>query len=407
MRAPLLFFLPALRSTPTTGGEIYNLALARGLADSFDLRTMTFEDLGLAPQAAAPELARAAASFVERERLPASAVIEDTYAYRTAEPLRAALRDRGFGPFVAFGQALYPDRFRSPLVRARLWWRLARYLRGCDHHVVVSPAMRRAYRWLGLPAERIDVVLPGFDLAAGGAPSRGPACGALRIVTAGSYVPSKGQHLVIEALGRLCRRRPELGISLRAYGSRSQAPDYVAALETQAARDLPRRARLGAALPQAQLFQAFSESDVFVFPATGEGLGMVVVEAMLCGCVPVVADCGPLPDLVGRDGTAGLVVARRAGAIERAVERLAVDPDWRTALARGARARACHLARDWPTTVERFAGIVAPLAQRRGGPAGPWGGRPQAPRPGNASGAARSTTCAANRVARAVNGPTA
>ena len=369
--APLVAFLPALPEPPTTGGEIYNRALVAGLRRERELSVATFAGLGVTAATTPRDYAAAALAWLGRERLAPRAVLEDTYVYRQSGPLVSALRARGFGPIVGFGQALYPRRFRSPLVRARAWWALARQLRRYDHHVVVSEAMRRAYRRLGVPGSRVDVVLPGFELVARHSPEgRRAADGGLRVVTAGTYMPAKGQHLVVEALLALGAAGAAAGgFSLEALGSKRQAPAYVAALEARAAR-LGERVRLFADVPQERLWEAFARADVFVFPATGEGLGMVVVEAMLCGCVPVVVDDGPLPDLAGRDGSAGLVVSRHPASIAAALAQLAEDPARLAALRAGAITRARSLARDWPETIAAFAAALD-RAERA------WGGVPR------------------------------
>lgn len=60
-------------------------------------------------------------------------------------------------------------------------------------------------------------------------------------------------------------------------------------------------------LDEDALAQLMAAADIFVMPTVeDEMFGMAVVEAMACGAVPVVTDCGALPDVVGE---AGFVVA--------------------------------------------------------------------------------------------------
>src|SRR5439155_6553417 len=74
---------------------------------------------------------------------------------------------------------------------------------------------------------------------------------------------------------------------------------------------------------------AVGDADVFVFPAVGEGLGLVAAEALLLG-VPVVAtqDGGGVTDIVPETG-AGRLVSPDAREIARAIEQLASDPESR------------------------------------------------------------------------------
>src|SRR5205807_1785609 len=84
------------------------------------------------------------------------------------------------------------------------------------------------------------------------------------------------------------------------------------------------RTRLGGEVPA-----AVGDADVFVFPAVGEGLGLVAAEALLLG-VPVVAtrDGGGVTDIVPETG-AGRLVSPDAREIARAIEQLTSNPESR------------------------------------------------------------------------------
>ena len=47
--------------------------------------------------------------------------------------------------------------------------------------------------------------------------------------------------------------------------------------------------------------------DIFVLPSLTEALSNSLMEAMACGCCPVASDVGGNPELVGRDGTRGML----------------------------------------------------------------------------------------------------
>jgi len=52
-------------------------------------------------------------------------------------------------------------------------------------------------------------------------------------------------------------------------------------------------------LSNKQVFQEYNKNTFFIFPSKAEGLGMVIVEAMKCGCIPLVSklDAG-IPEFV-------------------------------------------------------------------------------------------------------------
>lgn len=368
-RPPLVIMVPALPHQPTTGGEAYNQRLVRGLSATWDVRPCTLDDLGLGTAAGAGALAAAMARWTAQLGKPAP-VIQDTWFYERAAGLNRTLGRCGFRPIIGFGQALYPARYRSRVAHLRHQLLLGRYLRTCDAHIVVSAAMQQAYRRLGVAVRRVVIVYPGFDLVAQSVPgARTPrADGRLRVVGAGSYTPAKGQDVIVDAVGRLLNQRPDLRARLQVdlYGRQDHNPGFFAALVRQVEALGPDHVvRLHGMVPQADLWRTLAESDIFLFPARGEGLGMAVLEAMLCGCVPVVSPDRPLLEVLGegRGRYAGLVVAPSARAFASALAMLADDPQRRSDLARRATRRAREIARDWDTTIAAFDAAVGHWAR--------------------------------------------
>jgi glycosyltransferase involved in cell wall biosynthesis len=170
----------------------------------------------------------------------------------------------------------------------------------------------------GIPEARIRVVGAGFreDLFNGD-----PACAPagdreeLIVVYAGKISAPKGVPWLVEAMRRI---RPPAGkrVKLLLAGSAGGAGADV--IRRQAA-DLENVVFLGA-LPQEQLARVLQTADVFVLPSFFEGLPLVVIESLACGCRVVTSDlpgldswmpeglCAeglvervPLPRLIGPD----------------------------------------------------------------------------------------------------------
>jgi len=92
-------------------------------------------------------------------------------------------------------------------------------------------------------------------------------------------------------------------------------------------------------LDKKDLIREYQTASVYVQPSAHESFGVAVVEAMLCGCVPVVSDRGALPEVVG---DAGLIFPYDSADIYSLVfrikEAMAADQTWREAVrARGER----------------------------------------------------------------------
>jgi glycosyltransferase involved in cell wall biosynthesis len=79
------------------------------------------------------------------------------------------------------------------------------------------------------------------------------------------------------------------------------------------------------------------EADAIVLLSDYEGLPIALLEAMACGCVPIVSDMrSGIPELV-EDCVTGLVVHDRNADFVNAVRRLSTDSDLRRRLSNAAR----------------------------------------------------------------------
>ena len=96
-------------------------------------------------------------------------------------------------------------------------------------------------------------------------------------------------------------------------------------------------------VPNPELVQYYSRSQVFVFPSIDDGFGMVLGEAMACGC-PVIASNHTGAEDFFRDGQEGFIVPIRSpGAIWEKLERLAQEPALRDQMSAAALERVRHL----------------------------------------------------------------
>lgn len=87
-------------------------------------------------------------------------------------------------------------------------------------------------------------------------------------------------------------------------------------------------------------------------PGVNELFGLAVVEAMACGCVPVVPKVGPWPEIV-EDGISGLLIPPNCPqGVQEALERLRQDNAWWVQLSQGARTRV-EQNFTWDRVVER------------------------------------------------------
>ena len=114
------------------------------------------------------------------------------------------------------------------------------------------------------------------------------------------------------------------------------------------------------ALKNEELPAVYQRAGVVVFPSIvsddgdREGFGLVLVEAMGCGCAAVVTDLPAMRDIVS-DGKTGLVVSQKNSVqLAKAVIRLMGDSELRSAIARKGR-RHVRENFDWDTVSCRYA----------------------------------------------------
>ena len=183
--------------------------------------------------------------------------------------------------------------------------------------------------------------------------------------------PSKGQHILVRALGLLKTRHPELAVLLVGDGPWRGEVERIA-------RELGLADRVIFAGRRFDVPEMLSAMDIYCLPSIwGEFFPNSILEAMCMGLPWVGSDLAGLPELTA-DGEAGWVVP--PGDVEALAEKLsvlAVDETMRTS--RGARARREVLAR---FTIEKVVDRIEDAYRRAGAGEGP-----NAPRPSVEAGA--------------------
>lgn len=235
---------------------------------------------------------------------------------------------------------------------------LKRYtLYRCDHTTVVSMVMQERLVSMGCEPGNISVQSMGVDLNNRFVPDpKSPT--QYDIVYVGRLVEKKGVSVLLDAIKLLKMSHPDLTVMLVGDGPEREA------LEQQATKlDLGRQVTFTGALPNDRVPAIYQAARIAVVPsvvAAGgdqEGLGLVAVEALGCGCATVVSDLPALADVVSH-GENGLVFkAGDAAQLAENIARLLDDLDLRQHLARNARASVIDKF-DWLAVGARYREII-------------------------------------------------
>ena len=134
--------------------------------------------------------------------------------------------------------------------------------------------------------------------------------------------PQKRVHLALEALA--CLRDLDVRLPLTVVGD---GPERAALEQRAAALDLSTQVTFAGGLTRTRVLDLLCRADLMLFPAEGEGFGLVAAEALMRG-VPVVScwDGGGVLDVVPEHG-AGRLVIPSGEAIADAALGLLRDPD--------------------------------------------------------------------------------
>jgi hypothetical protein len=185
----------------------------------------------------------------------------------------------------------------------------------------------------GIPQEKVRVIPYGVDLRRFNAHGRTKERAGFRVLYVGRISFRKGIGHLLKAYSEF--RKGDSTLSL--VGNVVGDPRCLARYEQLFAHS--------SHVPQLDLPDFYRRADVFVFPSLSEGMGLVALEAMACGCPVIVTTHGPSE--VVRDGIDGFVVpAGDTDAIRVALERLYQDPELRRRMSQSAQEQAARYSWD-------------------------------------------------------------
>ena len=188
---------------------------------------------------------------------------------------------------------------------------------------------------MGVDPDRVQVVSIGVDTTVF---RPNPAVQRIPhqvITTASADVPLKGLIYLVQAIAILVKTYPD--VKLRIIGARrtdSEVQRRVNELGLGFCVEF-----LGK-ITQDEIVSLYNASHVACVPSLYEGFSLPAIEAMACGIPLVATDGGALPEVVGPDQTAGLIVrAKDASALATAIGRIFTDAQLASSLSHHARLR--------------------------------------------------------------------
>ena len=201
-----------------------------------------------------------------------------------------------------------------------------------DAITIPSSFSRRSFVELGVPAEKVHIIPYGVRLETF-AKVADPSTEVFEVLFVGHVSLRKGVPYLLEAFHGLKHPRKRL----RVVGGMS--PEVRQLLDR-----LPREnVEFLGPVPQARLPGLMSGSHVMVLPSIEDGFGLVLSQALACGC-PILASTNTGGEDLISDGTEGFIVPiRDVTALTDRMQRLAGDPALQRWMSEAALARVRHL----------------------------------------------------------------
>jgi glycosyltransferase involved in cell wall biosynthesis len=229
-----------------------------------------------------------------------------------------------------------------------------RVIKNCDKITVVSRAMKNAVLEQGAAEEKVSVMPMGVDLQNLFTPDSSAERSLSEVLFVGRFVEKKGLHILIDAMPEIIEKHPVTALTVAGAGPLEEK------IKKQVkSRGISNKVRFLGMVSQADLPVLYRRAALSVFPfvvAEGgdqEGLGLVVVEAMGCGCPVVASDLPAVRDTVEHENTGFLVPPGDKDELAGTVIRVLNSPGLMSSIT--AEARQSVVKRfDWEKSAENY-----------------------------------------------------
>lgn len=244
-------------------------------------------------------------------------------------------------------------------LRGRLFDKLKRRVIGASKvTTVVSGAMREELARIQVDPGKVEVRPMGIDMLdrfTTGAVERTNDT----VLFVGRLVEKKGLRILMEAMPSILQQHPHARLIIVGFG-----PEEMALKAQMRALGMETAVEFLGAIPQSGLPELYRRAAVFVAPfivasnGDSEGLGLVTIEAIACGCPVVVSDIPAVREILDQPEDACIrVPPGDPAALAVAVNRILADPARSVEQMRGVRERV--LARfDWNQVANGYADLL-------------------------------------------------
>lgn len=288
-------------------------------------------------------------------------LLQDELNHPSLFVLNRWLRQVLSAPFIGVIHHLRSSESPNRLLRVLYRAIERRYLESLDGYVFNSQSSRQAVNVLAPHQKPFVVATPGGDVLQESAfGSQNNAYSqviqpdsqrqGIEILFVGNLIERKGLHTLLSALARV----NFTDWRLRVVGRDDVEPAYVRRcrnLVTSA--DLENQVEFLGALNDGNLVQAYRTSQLLAVPSTFEGFGIVYLEAMRWGVVPIAGKAGGSSEIIQNGINGWLVPPGDEAVLAAVIETISRNPEILQPMSRAARKRYAEFP-TWRQTTENI-----------------------------------------------------
>lgn len=199
--------------------------------------------------------------------------------------------------------------------------------------IVASKVVARLLDEHGLTADNQCVLPFGLDLTQLTFSRDRGTHKSLRVGFMGSIIPTKGVHVLLEAMKQL-KTTPDVKLTI--YGKTSENPVYFEQLQMLAAND--DRINFAGTFPPEDIWKVFSEFDCLVIPSTWyENTPLVLLSAQAAKCPVICTDLDGMSEVITHEHNGLLFPSGDHGSLAECILKLHKDRTFMAALSENAK----------------------------------------------------------------------
>ena len=201
------------------------------------------------------------------------------------------------------------------------------------------------------------IALPGITEINSKAPQRQEIQGfgtPVKLLTLGNVIPRKGIHHVLSCMAL----KQKIPATLDIAGDHTVDPAYTEKLRKQIVRqELTEMVQFSGYVSENEKYRKLAEADFLVVPSDHEGYGIVYLEAMEHGTVPVGSRSGGAGEVIKHGENGFLVKPKSPRAIHGVISRCCAEPGLYETVSLNARSTWL----DHPTWEETFSKVITDI----------------------------------------------